>query len=377
MGGKQSKPDINPVKRFFQKIFPPPPDPCKNDRNTYNNNEKLKKSKGDYITSLKSTDDGLIQPEKDSLDNRNRYYNRINDPLDRAMPTSEDIKIKLIHKESFCNKYDLKNQIKEIKGYDEQINKLNTSISNHRTNINNYNNESKILQKKIDDPLIDKKGYYVSQPGQVPKDNFHIDENYYNRKNQPNLFYQSNLDLDIPILENFTESFDPPKEFSGGLQAQTSAYQTLYKNYYNAYNKGINLIQNNLQPEIDFLKLTELTGLQYAFTGVKAENDLINQQIQENNNSYSTDNKQFFYQTENLVYLKSINFVIFIIYYIAFLIFLYFMIFVKTSDIKIKIFIILIFLLYPFIIKPIEEFFYFIITFTISTLFGNVYIMNE
>ena len=376
MGGKQSKPNTKPIKRFFEKIFPPP-DPCKNDRNKYNNNEIIKRTKGDYKNSLKNTDNGLIKQEKDSLDNRDYFKKKINDPLDKAMPISEDIKINIIHKESFCNKYNLTKQNDEIRGYNDEINKLNMSISNRRNNINIYENESKILKKKIKDPLLDKKGYYVSPPNLVPKDNFHIDENYYNRKNQPNLFYQSNLDLDIPVLENFTESFDTPKTYTGGLQAQTTAYQTLYNNYYNAYNKGINLIQNNLQPEIDFLKLTELTGLQYAFTGVKVENDLINQQIQENNNSYSTDNKQFFYQTENLVYLKSINFVIFIIYYIAFLIFLYFMIFVKTSDIKILIFIILIFLLYPFIIKSIEEFFYFIITFTISTLFGNVYIMNE
>lgn len=376
MGGKQSKPNIKPITRFFEKIFPPP-DPCRNDRNKFNNNEKIIRTKGDYKNSLTSTDKLLKDDEGAKKLIRDGYYNRINDSLDRAMPTSEDIKIEIIHKESFCNKFDLKKQNDEITGYNTDINKLNSSISTHRNNINIYENESKIFKKKIEDPLLDKKGYYVSPPNLVPKDNFHIDENYYNRKNQPNLFYQSNLDLDIPVLENFTESFDTPKTYTGGLQAQTTAYQTLYNNYYNAYHKGINLIQNNLQPEIDFLKLSELTGLQYAFTSVKAENDLINQQIQENNNSYSTDNKQFVYQTENLVYLKSINFVIFIIYYIAFLIFLYFMIFVKTSDIKIKIFIILIFLLYPFIIKPIEEFFYFIITFMISTLFGNVYIMNE
>jgi hypothetical protein len=175
-----------------------------------------------------------------------------------------------------------------------------------------------------------------------------------------------------------TEPFEDQRMYyTGGLLAKSNVYETLYKNYLDGYNRSVNVIQNQLEPEIKRLNTSELSGIQYAFTSVKNENELIQQQIDENANEYSTDNKQIVYQTDNLIYLKSVNFVIFIFYYCVYLIFLYFMIFVKTSDIKIKVVLLLFFFIYPFIIKPLEEFLYFIIMFFVSSIFGNVYVPTE
>lgn len=387
MGGRHS----NPFQNFIRIFNPPPPDPCRVDKSVENNNRNYINNLNNKIVILSQNENNKLTEETKSKNLRDDLNEEIVGPLlniidtngttqeSASQPNLEDIKIEIVHvnKEGFCNDYyrDIINgQNNNIRNDNNQINYLNNSIYNHNVNINKYNNESTILKNKINNPLLDVNGKNVSQPNIITKDKFKINENNFNEIHEPNLFYQKNLDLDIPIIENFEPIHYSEKS---GLDKKSKAYETLYNNYFNAYQKSINLIQNNLQPSIDELKLTELSGLQYAFTSVKTENDLINQQIQENVNKYSTDNKQFIYQNDNLIYLKSINFVIFILYYCVFLIFLYFMIFVKTTDVKIKIFIAFFFLLFPFIIKPIEEFFYFMITFFISTIFGNVYIINE
>jgi hypothetical protein len=397
MGGGHSSPF-----HWFVQIFipPPPPDPCASDKNVYNNNKYP-------VIPNKQGEKGSAEQERNtSINTENTAKSRVDDinkdinkPLNEKVPDIEDIKIEIVHKEAFCNNYwrdQITGQNNTINGLNSDITKLINEKRQHEINTKNYNDQYNDLSNNINsNNLYDaKRNIYIDQskrPTNVPINNFHMNDNTYHDPTSDNLFYDKKLNnydktsnhiimggLDIPIVvENFTEGYENPKIYTGGYLAQINAYKNQYNNYYYAYNKSINLIQNNLQPQIDYLKLSELTGLQYAYTSVKTENDLIKQQIQENTDNYSTDNKQFVYQTDNLIYLKSVNFVIFIIYYSAFLIFFFFVIFMKpTMNIRIKIGLILIFLLYPFIIKPIEEFFYFVITFLISTIFGNVYVIN-
>ena len=179
------------------------------------------------------------------------------------------------------------------------------------------------------------------------------------------------------MIEPFIEGVQTYGSMSG-LNSLISAYKTQTNNYFNAHSSAVNIIQNQLQPEIDNLNLTQLSGLQYGYTSVKNENKLIKDQIQKNKDTYSTDNAIFMYQNNNLIFLKSVNFVIFVFYYCVFIFFIYFLIFKNmTIEKSSKVLMIIFFLLFPFIIKYIENYIVFILSFFLSMIFGNVFTLNE
>lgn len=261
---------------------------------------------------------------------------------------------------------------------DKIIRQKNGIIVDKEFEIENKNYSIKYLKKRLDGPLLDMPGNEVSQP----RFKFIPIKKCDNCRES---FQQMDSKDKTPVIEPMADQVFPLNDpnypiqynWNSGLEAKSNAYSTLYNTYFYGYQNAVDLIQNQLEPEIKHLNLTNLTGLQYSYTSVKNENNLIKQQIQENKNNYSTDNRLFDYQTNNLTYLKSINFIIFIIYYCIFIFFLYFMVFKKTSDIQYKIILTVLFLLYPFIIKPIEEFIYFIFVFFVSTIFGNVYVAQD
>ena len=158
-----------------------------------------------------------------------------------------------------------------------------------------------------------------------------------------------------------------------GISSKADAYETLYKEYHNALIQAYRIIDNHLQPSVDYLKKTELTGLDFSFETVKNENALIEKQILDNNTKFATDTKKYHYQSENLVHLKSTNFILFILFYTVFIFLIYF-VFVNVSlSFYSKVGIVLIMVLYPFIIKPFEQLIWFILKFIYSLLFGKVY----
>lgn len=261
---------------------------------------------------------------------------------------------------------------------DEIIRQKNGEIKNKEFEIERKDSYINSYRNMLSAPLLDMPGNEVSQPRfkfiQIKKsDNYREPFQQMDSKDKP------------PVIEPMADQVFPLNDpnypiqynWNSGIANTYHAYRTLYNTYFYGLKNAQDVITNELEPEIKHLNLTQLTGLQYSYTSVKNENNLIKQQIQENKNNYSTDNRLFDYQTNNLTYLKSINFIIFIIYYCIFIFFLYLMVFKKTSDIQYKILLSIMFLLYPFIIKPIEEFIYFVFVFFVSTLFGNVYVAQE
>lgn len=409
MGNRNS----NPFKKLVDRIIPKP-DPCRNYKSRITNNDKIISSNSaiisnndNIINDLEHTKVPDAERENTTVKNINTsLYNKLYDPLKdtKSNPTSKPIlydpktdpleedklRIKIVHnkkKESFISMTPFRLQPVTEGLCDSEITTLNTQ----RTIIDASNGIIRTNLKRISE-LNQKIKDYNDETNKFTKDN----ADYNSIINNKLLYDINNIPMEYPKNKTYkldkvnykvVESFDGPTiegleeiiEYSSdsGISSTRDAYQTLYKNYYNAYSQSVDLVQNYLQPEIDLLKLSELTGMQYAYTSVKNENELINQQIQENKNKYSTDVKQFRYQNDNLIYLKSINFYIFIIYYIFLLILIYFMIFIKTSHIMKKLIIVFVMLIFPFILKPIQEYIHFILHFTVTHITGNVFSINE
>lgn len=160
---------------------------------------------------------------------------------------------------------------------------------------------------------------------------------------------------------------------SSGLMNTTDAYYKLYSNYYDGYQKNDKIIKNILKPDIEYLKQTELTGLDYAFESIKTQNNLIDNQIKENNEKYSIDSQKIYYQSQQIMKLKTYNFFMFILYYIIALISIYILINSKDVSIAIKIMITLFIIGYPFIIDILQQFIIFLWYYIGTLIRGEVY----
>ena len=193
----------------------------------------------------------------------------------------------------------------------------------------------------------------------------------YNNRNE--IKYNKNKYQEKNIIG--TESFVPEITYGdkSGLKPKSDAYKSLYHEYHNALVSAYRIIDRHLQPSVDYLKKTELTGMDFSFETVRNENNLIKKQIKDNNVKLTTDTKKFFYQTDNFINLKSINFCLFILFYSIFVIFIYYVFINITIPFNLKIFYVLIIFLFPFYIKPLEEISWFVIVFLYSLIFGKAY----
>ena len=186
---------------------------------------------------------------------------------------------------------------------------------------------------------------------------------------------QPNFSLKDILSTPDSDHFEPEITYGSksGIIPKAQAYQSLYDQYYHALLAANSIIDNHLQPSIDFLKKTELTGLDYSYETVKNENLLIQDQITENKTKYSTDTKKFFYQSDNFIFLKSVNYVLFILFYVFFIFFIYMVYRTNKITFYYKILFIIIVFFFPFVIKPFEQFIYLILSFMYSLSFGKIY----
>jgi glucan phosphoethanolaminetransferase (alkaline phosphatase superfamily) len=113
---------------------------------------------------------------------------------------------------------------------------------------------------------------------------------------------------------------------------------------------------------------------------VKAQNvvlsDLLGTQTQNIDANYATNKSKSLYKTEKVVQLRNYNFILFIIFYICvILLALYFFLLNRTSlSFRMKIALIVFFILYPFIIDYIEQYGYFLYNYIYSYISGVAYI---
>lgn len=342
--------------------------------------EYYKKSDINYV--LKKKRNTLIKNNETLLNSINKPLSNINGVTIRQ-PINEKIKIEKIHKEGFCDK-----EIKKLKEQNIMMNsnnKLNTLYIDNHYYVNSLNNKLNISNDNIKKDNEYYQNLYDNWNNKILGS---LRDNNNNNIILPKVIIQKEMDkkkIIIPTVEPFSEPVVEPfiegvqtYGSMSGLNSLISAYKTQTNNYFNAHSSAVNIIQNQLQPEIDNLNLTQLSGLQYGYTSVKNENKLIKDQIQKNKDTYSTDNAIFMYQNNNLIFLKSVNFVIFVFYYCVFIFFIYFLIFKNmTIEKSSKVLMIIFFLLFPFIIKYIENYIVFILSFFLSMIFGNVFTLNE
>lgn len=158
-----------------------------------------------------------------------------------------------------------------------------------------------------------------------------------------------------------------------GLEKESEAYKILYHNTYRELQDDKRAIQNELIPEIDHLKKTELTGFDFTFASLRQQNKLIKKQIDTNVESYSTDNRKVFYQNEKITSLKYLNTFLFIIFYLVLIVVLvYWFALNRTSmNIYLKLFIAIHLVFYPWLMDWTVQYIIFSWNYLLAYLNGN------
>jgi hypothetical protein len=117
--------------------------------------------------------------------------------------------------------------------------------------------------------------------------------------------------------------------------------------------------------------LEGFTVSEIELTNVINENKLLENQIQKNQNNYTTDDTQVFYKKQQFYRQKDFNYILFIIFYTLILgLAVYLFIFDNTINLYLKIFITILLAIYPFIIERIEFFVYFIFYYVYAVING-------
>jgi len=191
---------------------------------------------------------------------------------------------------------------------------LKREISKLNTDLNNKKSEITRLKYKIND---------ISNTNQFLKDKM------YGSKKQPGF---------LNILTKKNNNF----EFFSNINNR----------------EGMNLIEG-------------IDNIQTDLNNVINENKLLESQIQQNQNNYTTDDTQVFYKTQQYYRQQDFNFILFIIFYSLILgLAVYLFIFNNTINVYLKIFITILLAIYPFIIESIEFFVYFIFYYVYALING-------
>jgi hypothetical protein len=115
-----------------------------------------------------------------------------------------------------------------------------------------------------------------------------------------------------------------------------------------------------------------MTNYYNEYVLLKAQNEEIDKQLKE---QYATHKSKTIYTSQKIVELRNFNFILFILYYISvFILILYFFLLNRTNfSFIIKIIIIILFIVYPFLIQWIELFIYFIYSYIYAFISGIAY----
>jgi hypothetical protein len=178
------------------------------------------------------------------------------------------------------------------------------------------------------------------------------------------------------------------KSIETQLKLKTEEYNNLLNDY--------NIQLKDKQGAMDYLSIKEhfstIEGLTPAESEAVVEitgnldknfyNSIVNQnkqldaEIQNYKNNYSTDDQKVFYQSQQVDYLNLFNSYLFIIYYALFLVLCYFLYYSKTLSKYMRIGMVILILLYPFIIMTVEKNIFVVLMYIFAVINGNAYIKN-
>lgn len=162
----------------------------------------------------------------------------------------------------------------------------------------------------------------------------------------------------------------PEQILINSLRGQVSTQSTTISNLSGVVtverkkNTAANKRINELDSAKTQLQKTELSEIGYSILTAKKENELIDAKIKDQTFKNDTDNKKSYYNSIEIDNLKAFNFISIILYYIIFFILILFL-FLGSDQVNVylKVFLFLFFLVYPFTIKPIEYFLYYVIAY--------------
>lgn len=104
---------------------------------------------------------------------------------------------------------------------------------------------------------------------------------------------------------------------------------------------------------------TELKNIdRISYTAVLDQNSQLSSEIEKYRNEYSTDDQKINYEEQTIYLLLKANHFLKWIYFFCFIIFLYFLYYTTKYSIYVKIVLLIVIAIYPFVIYPIERRFY-------------------
>jgi hypothetical protein len=121
-----------------------------------------------------------------------------------------------------------------------------------------------------------------------------------------------------------------------------------------------------------------MSDYQQLYNAVKHQNTILETEQTGMNQNFATDTQRVKYQTDDVAYYKFINYYLRWVYYIAALGVLYVVLAGKNKGFSVgNFFIVLIVLLFPYIIAPIEAFIYSVLRYLYALIFRNVYLKSK
>lgn len=137
-----------------------------------------------------------------------------------------------------------------------------------------------------------------------------------------------------------------------------------------------NMLSQMLQKPKENLK-EGLTDNNLIYDSLKAQNKKLVTVLQNEADVYSSDDQKVLYQTNQTDNLYYINLVFIYVYFALLIVVGYILIFnMNAFSIYMRVFIAALFILYPFIIQPIEYFLYNIYNYIYSIINGTVFVLR-
>ena len=136
-----------------------------------------------------------------------------------------------------------------------------------------------------------------------------------------------------------------------------------------------NLIKNSNMLNIMLGKESFNSAISESLTKQNAELEVVIQNMSE---LYSTDDQKVNYQSIQIDFINTINYVLYIVYFALLVVVAFILLFnMPTYNIYIRGLIALLFIVYPFIIGYIEYILYIVFSYVYAMLNGNVYISGK
>ena len=119
-----------------------------------------------------------------------------------------------------------------------------------------------------------------------------------------------------------------------------------------------------------------MTEYKYKYNAVLRENTSIDKTLKQMNEMASTDNSKYIHENKELQKITFIHNVLFVAYYLTFIVFCFFL-FKQPMQIFIKIIVVIVVILYPYFIFPLEYWTFNGLYFVFTLITGNVYIKQD